>query len=337
MSLKFGLKNQKIEIFKGSFSNFEYQKTITDESAEKTYRHILRKIVDLRDNDKKRQDHFSMMKKIGRADPVKVFRKEQKFKRKSKVYKNRIRRLLNDELPKLPRDKGEFLLHLLNSDADIPSIATISNITKKFGKRQLFNDLSFEILPNEKILLVGKNGSGKTTLLNMIYGLDRDFEGEIEFHEISINGQIVEPTLYYFKQENFDDLDYNLTVRDELTKFVLEGQSVAIKIENNKLVNLHNISDELLLEHLSQVEFVDRYLGMNTEELSEGEKIKLRFAKLLLKDPHLLLLDEPTNHLDDRNKSGILNAIKNFKGAMIVATHDTELINTINWDYKIQL
>ncbi|QQR93275.1 ABC-F family ATP-binding cassette domain-containing protein [bacterium] len=320
------LKNNQIEIYKGNFEKFWYSKREKEEETEERFRLVMKKIEKYRENDRRRQDKFTENKKIGKADPVKVFRKKYKFIHQNKVYKNRVRRLLNKELPKLPKDKQDLLLEFAYAPFENNEpLMVIDNLSKSYTKRKVLNNLDFQIEPKEKILVIGPNGSGKTTLLKILAGIERDFEGKITRGE-KLN-------LAYFKQDNFDDLNYKNTVFEEFVKFVLHQNHDTFK----ELETVHNITAEQVLEQIKLLEFDSSYTKRGIADLSEGEKIKLRFAKLLLLEPNLLLLDEPTNHLDSRNKTGVLNAIKNFEGAIIVVTHDPEVINLINWDYKINL
>ncbi len=286
----------------------------------------MRKIERLRDNDKKRQEKFSQNKKLKNSDPVKVFRKKFKFIHQNQVYKKRVRRLLNEELPTLPKEKQKLLLEFAYSPFESSEpLMIVDKLGKYFGRIKVFGNINFQIEPKEKILVTGKNGAGKTTLLRILAELERDFEGKITKSE-NLN-------LAYFKQENFDDLNYENNVFEEFVKFVLDPNHNTF----NKVSENHNIDETQVLEQIKYLEFDDKYLEQKIEDLSEGEKIKLRFAKLLLLEPNLLLLDEPTNHLDARNKTGVLQAIKNFKEAIVVVSHDPEVINLLNWDYVISL
>lgn len=311
------IRDGKITTYKTNFEKFFQTKNDADYSMEEKYKKIFQKINDLRSNDKWRQDKFSAMKKSGKADPVKVFRKKQKFMHQNTVYKNRIRRMIHEELPTLPQERKDFLFNLLNSDSEYSYLMDVTDLSKKFGTRVLFKNLNFEIIPTEKVLVTGANGSGKTTLLRILAELEKDYQGTIKRSE--------DLNIAYFKQENFDDLNYDNNVREEFVKFIVGD------------VEHHNIHDDQILEHIQKLEFDKSYLDRLVSELSEGEKIKLRFAKILLLEPNLLILDEPTNHLDDRNKLAVVRAIKSFKGAIVAVTHDPEIKSAIEWDFNIDL
>lgn len=327
------IESKKVTVYKGDFEDFIIKKAQDDFDIEQQYNKIIRTVQRLRSNDTKRQDKFSSMRKQGKADPIKFFRKKNKFLHQNKVYKKRVNRLIDEELPKLPLKKQELVLDFINSPFIDNSLIRVTDLTKKIRNHRLFTNLSFDILPNEKILLSGPNGSGKTTLLKIISGFEKDFTGKIETSP-SLN-------MRYFTQENYDDLNYENTVRDEIVKLIVSEQLKSVgEITPEILAKAfknHNIHDDQILEHLIQLDFGKANLDQLVNSLSEGEKLKLRIAKLLLFEPNLLILDEPTNHLDLRNKKSIIKAINNFKGALIVATHDIELIEFIDWDFKIEL
>lgn len=328
------IEDGKISIYKGNFDHFLSQKAEITFKTEDYYNKIIRKVTDLRLSDMKRQDKFSMMRKGKKADPVKFFRKKNKFLHQNSVYKNRIKRLMKEELPKLPKEKQQLLIDFINSPIEELFLAQINKISKKFNKKYLFKEIDFEIIPQEKILISGKNGAGKTTLLKIIAGLERDFEGSVEFSPML--------DLQYFKQENFDDLTYSNTLREELIKFILREQLIAQNLDSsiekiNVLYPLNNIHDDQLMEHLEKLGFTIKNLDQQINDFSEGEKIKIRFSKILLLEPNLLLLDEPTNHLDLVNKKGIIEAIKRYNGSLVVVTHDPELISAIEWNFHLEL
>lgn len=331
------MNNERIDIFRGGYDKFAIQKTEKDIELNKTFKLIKKKITDLRESDMKRQDHWTMMKKLKKIDPVKLHRKDQKFKQQNRVYKNRIRRLIDKDLPDLPAEKREFLLNLLNNENYTSNIISVEHLSKSFGRHTVLADINFEVEPQEKILITGKNGAGKTTLLKLIGKLERDFEGEIKYED----GLHME----YFTQENFEGLTYNLTLKEEIIKYVLENQGLTVRLADynpehpnrDRILNPHNVSPDMIYEHISQVEFNEDDLNRNVETFSEGEKVKLRLAKLLLKEPDIILFDEPTNHLDIRAKSGVMKGISKFTGAILVVTHDRELIEKISWDDRIDL
>lgn len=329
------IDQNKITIYNSNFDKFIDKKSENRFEIEDTYSKVIRQITRLRTNDIKRQDKFSMMRKTKKADPVKFFRKKTKFLHQNKVYKKKVKRLLEEQLPKLPKDKQQLVIDFANSPIEDTFLLRVNNISKSFGKRKIFSKIDFEVLPHEKILITGENGAGKTTLLKILAGIEKDYTGEIESSKLLKHIQ-------YFKQENFEDLNYSNTVSEELSKFVISEQlkSLGEDFDDerlNKLLENSNIHEEQILEHIETLGFQKSNLKQKVDDLSEGEKIKLRFAKILLLEPELLILDEPTNHLDIVNKLGIINGIKRYKGACVTVTHDTELIEAVEWDFNLKL
>ncbi|HET8679459.1 MAG TPA: ATP-binding cassette domain-containing protein, partial [bacterium] len=150
--------------------------------------------------------------------------------------------------------------------------------------------------------LLGPNGAGKSTLLRLIAGLESPTSG------IVILGTGVRPR--YFAQESAEDLDLDSTVLDE----VLADRPLEPEQVRTYLGRFLFSGDEAY-----------KRVGM----LSGGERQRLSLAKLLLDEPNLLLLDEPTNHLDIPSREALEEALRQFPGTMIVATHDRYLLERL--------
>ena len=175
-----------------------------------------------------------------------------------------------------------------------PPIMTIKGAKLAFGTNQLFSDVSFSINRGDKISLVGRNGCGKSTLLKVISGILEPDDGEI----------FLQPNtrVSYMPQE--PDFSGYKTLRE----VVLSG------LENSEQ-NLDYKAD-ILIKELAIREH------QKPEESSGGERKKAALAKALICEPDILLLDEPTNHLDMPTIEKLEDIIKNFKGAVILISHD---------------
>ena len=175
-----------------------------------------------------------------------------------------------------------------------PPIMTIKSARLAFGTNQLFEDVNFSINRGDKISLVGRNGCGKSTLLKVISGILEPDDGEI----------FIQPhtKISYMPQE--PDFSGYKTLRE----VVLSGLA-------NEEENLHYKAD-ILIKELAIRE------NQAPEESSGGERKKAALAKALIGEPDILLLDEPTNHLDMPTIEKLEEVIKNFKGAIILISHD---------------
>ena len=180
---------------------------------------------------------------------------------------------------------------------------TINNLSKSYGTRVLFDNLSFSIGKNEKIGLVGRNGHGKTTLLKMIVG-----EAEYDSGEIQI------PKNYkigYLKQHL--DFKYNTVIEEVASGLPKEETDNTWKAE----------------KVLFGLGFSKEDLTKNPSMFSGGYKIRLNLAKILLSDADMLLLDEPNNYLDIVAIRWLVKFLKSLKGELILITHDRSFMDQV--------
>ena len=179
---------------------------------------------------------------------------------------------------------------------------TVENISKSYGERVLFNDISFGINKDQKIAFVAKNGSGKTSILNIIAGLDTSDTGQI----ISRKGI----SIAYLAQNM--DLDPALTIEE--TIFATDNTVLNVvkqyeaALENPENADAFQTAFDLM-EQYNAWDFETQYrqilsklklddLTLKVGALSGGQKKRLSLAIVLINKPDLLILDEPTNHLD---------------------------------------
>lgn len=214
----------------------------------------------------------------------------------------------------------------------------IENLTKQYGVKTVFENLSLSISSGDKIALVGINGTGKSALLKCI--------AEIEEH----NGTVTHPngfTIEYAAQSPV--LDESLSITDNVLDRSHPVMQL-IKKYNDILKQMETDYNEALAHELSevqtQIEQLDGFTYRSSAEailtklgilnlespvstLSGGQKKRVALAKSLLKAPDLLLLDEPTNHLDFESIYWLIQFIKNYNKAVLVVTHDRYFLNEI--------
>lgn len=180
-------------------------------------------------------------------------------------------------------------------------VVRLKSLTKQYPGKELFTNLDLLVERGQKLGIVGPNGSGKSTLLKIIAGiLDAD-DGEIN---IGYNVDMV-----YFAQQ-FDHLNPQNTVIDELA-------------------NETNLNAQEARNMLAKFLFLGDDAFKKVEYLSGGEKCRLAIAKVIANNPNLLILDEPTNHLDIASREVLEHALHDFKGTIIVASHDRYLLDKI--------
>ena len=220
----------------------------------------------------------------------------------------------------------------------------IDNLSLSFGTAEVYKNLTVEFNQNDKVGIIGVNGAGKTTLFKLILGeLTPDAGIIIVSSKIGYLPQVIE--------DNFDKemsvFDYLLSARpikeleNKLTN--LYEQIATEKNEHNLkkyMKDITKVEDELtyyeqynaeseLLKIIAGMNIGDTLLDLKLKNLSGGQKSKIAFARLLYSKPETLLLDEPTNHLDLDTKDYIIEYLKNYKGLILVISHDTSFLDEI--------
>jgi len=180
------------------------------------------------------------------------------------------------------------------------------NISKKFGDKLLYEDLSFNLPRGGIIGIIGANGAGKTTLFRLITGEEKPDSGEFK------TGETVE--IAYVDQSR-DDLEGNKTVWEEISDGLDNITIGNYTVPSRGYVSRFNFKGE------DQQKFV--------KDLSGGERNRLHLAKLLKSGGNLLLLDEPTNDLDVETLRALEEAILNFPGCVVVISHDRWFLDRI--------
>ena len=167
----------------------------------------------------------------------------------------------------------------------------------------LIKGLSFYVGKNDRIAIIGKNGKGKTTLLNLLAGELSPSGGRVRCHR--------DLKLAYFGQTNINRLDLRKTVEEEIMDVHPEhNRGVA-----RNICGVMMFPGDLALKKISV--------------LSGGERSRTLLGKLLVSPANMLLLDEPTNHLDMESTESLLEAIDEFRGAVIIVTHSEMILHAL--------
>ena len=223
------------------------------------------------------------------------------------------------------------------------SLVTVMKVSLNFFERQIFNQIGLQVNPGDRIGLVGRNGSGKTTLLRIIKGEIALETGEVRIAKKSRIGYLpqdiheaVSGTLLQSLIESIPgraDLENRLKEVEHTLKADPDKQNQTKSGE--KIAAIHQDLNRLDLEFpRHEAEKILLGLGFETADfirpvasLSGGWKMRAALATLLYQKPDLLLLDEPTNHLDIPSVRWLVEFLQNFKGAMILVSHDREFLN----------
>lgn len=221
----------------------------------------------------------------------------------------------------------------------------ISGVTKNYGNKTLYRNGSFQINAGEKIGLVGPNGAGKTTIFRLITGEERPDEGAISKSDKLKVG--------YFSQ-NIEEMK-GRTVLDEVKSAIPKYLQTKTQLAELETKLSEEMSDDKMAQTLErygelQAQFEelggydvdsrvaeiltglgippDEQLRM-TDSFSGGWKMRIALAKILALQPDVLLMDEPTNHLDLESIIWLENWIVNFKGSLLMTSHDRDFMNRI--------
>ncbi|MCX6292347.1 MAG: ABC-F family ATP-binding cassette domain-containing protein [Bacteroidetes bacterium] len=219
---------------------------------------------------------------------------------------------------------------------------SLNNISFEFGGRYLYKEATWQINPGEKIGLIGANGTGKSTLLRIINGEYSLESGNISRLKNLSLGFLNQDLLSYDSEKNI--LDVAMEAFSDQLKLHEEIEDILARLE-------HDHSEELLHQlHDKQTayEAADGYnlqykaeqllegLGFSTTDLkrplttfSGGWRMRVMLAKIMLQQPDILMLDEPTNHLDLPSILWIENYLREYKGTVIIVSHDRYFLDKV--------
>jgi len=191
---------------------------------------------------------------------------------------------------------------------------TISQVTKSFGARTLFSDVSLQVNRGNRIGLIGPNGAGKSTLFSLILGQDSPDEGIIALQKSARIGYLPQESLPAGKETIL-----------ELAMFGGSVNSGSVEI----VEDLDHQREAKAKRILSGLAFRERDFTRPAAEFSGGWIIRAHLARLLVAEPDLLLLDEPTNHLDLQSVGWLQNYLREYTGAIVLVSHDRAFLNAI--------
>ena len=224
----------------------------------------------------------------------------------------------------------------------MPSLS-VRNLEVTFVDRTLFSNVSFDVEPRDKMGFIGANGVGKTTLFRVLSGELSPTNGTVAFEKSVRVGYMEQHSCKDPEVSVFDEL---VSVFDHLKEIERETAAVTSDIENkNGDINALVERQTALIEEyeskggltyksrtrsaLLGLGFTEKDFEMKVGNLSGGQRSKLCLAKLLLSQSNFLLLDEPTNHLDIKSVGWLEDFLRDFKGAMIIISHDRYFLDNV--------
>ncbi|RDW19043.1 ABC transporter [Oceanobacillus arenosus] len=299
------LDNETVTAFKGNYSDYIAQKEVARKSQANAYEQYVNKKRQLENalqlKEQKAQRATKTPKSVSRSEAsitgAKPYfaKKQKKLNQAAKAIETRIEKL--EEVEKV-KEAPPIKMALPNEESFKGRIVLrVENLEGKINERILWNPVYFQIKGGDRIGIIGKNGVGKSTLIKMIIN-----------HEAGIS---ISPAMEagYFSQ-NLDVLDLNQSI--------LENVSSTSK------------QDETLIRTvLARLHFYREDVYKKVEVLSGGERVKVAFAKLFVRDINTLILDEPTNFLDIEAVEALEDLLANYQGTILLVSHDRRFIATI--------
>jgi len=186
-------------------------------------------------------------------------------------------------------------------------ILELEHVAKRYGAKEIIHDFSYTFKKGDRIGLAGKNGTGKSTFLNLITGEEKPDKGSIAVGETTVYG--------YYKQGG---LEVNETDR---VLDVVKNIADYIEMANGEVITASQLLTHFLFPPEKQFGFVNK--------LSGGEKKRLQLMRVLMKNPNFLILDEPSNDLDIDTLNVLEDFLDNYKGVLILVSHDRYLLDKL--------
>ena len=183
-------------------------------------------------------------------------------------------------------------------------VAELTDVSKSYGDRTLIKDFTYEFTPDDRIGIIGMNGAGKSTLMNLITGRIEPDSGTVDIGSTIQFG--------YFDQHS-DELQSGINNNQRVIDY-LKDIAELVKTSDGSIITASQMLERFLFSPNQQYSPIGK--------LSGGEKRRLFLLQVLLAAPNVLILDEPTNDLDVQTLGVLEEYLEDFKGAVIVVSHD---------------
>ena len=285
------IRNKQIEQYKGNYDDFCKMLEQKKLVELKNWEKQEKKLVELKKNNSNKKAEQLIVKNDKKAQRKKIINKENNEPVINKLVKPK------DYIVKFSFMNPSIIDH---------NLITIDNVSFSYDNNNidLFQNLSLGISPDERICIVGPNGVGKSTLLKLMMGDLVPTLGNIDINRKLRIGK--------YSQHSVDNIPNDLTPVSLLQKI---DTNLSIQEARRCLGNYGLESHAHLIEN---------------KDLSGGQKARVQFALINILKPHAIFLDEPTNHLDIESINALITAINNYKGAIVIISHDSKLIEETN-------
>ncbi|MDU2702725.1 MAG: ABC-F family ATP-binding cassette domain-containing protein, partial [Clostridium sp.] len=263
------------------------------------------KFLELREKDYESQLKAYNLQQAEIKRQEAIIEKFRSFNREKSIRAAESREKALDRMEKIDapdEEKGPAKIKFETSVKSGYDVLHAENLSKSFGDKHLFSNLSLDLKRGEKIALIGENGRGKTTFFNILMDKIKPDSG------VKVLGTNV--NIGYYDQEQ-SNLCEDKTIIDEVWD------------------DFPELTTSQVRGALATFLFTGEDVFKTINKLSGGEKCRINLLKLMLSRSNLLLLDEPTNHLDILSREALEEAILSYDGTLIVISHDRYFLNKV--------
>src|SRR2546429_3241059 len=220
---------------------------------------------------------------------------------KARQVQSRIKLLEKEELVEVREERASVRFRFPPAPRSGREVARLDRVSKSYGERPVYRDLSAQVLRGERIAVIGLNGAGKTTLLRLLAGELAPDGGTVQLgHNVRLG---------YFAQHHTEQLDASRTVLEEVARLVPDQPQSWVR--------------SVLGAFLFSGDDVDKRIAV----LSGGERARVALATLLVVPSNFLLMDEPTNHLDLDSSEALIDALTRYEGTLLFVSHNRSFVN----------
>jgi len=223
---------------------------------------------------------------------------------KAAQVQSRVKALDKIEKIELPKKRKIVKFDFRQPPRSGDQVVTLENVRKAYGRRVIYDGFNINIRRGERWCVMGKNGAGKSTLLKIVAGAVQPDSGTVRLG--------ASLTMGYFAQQALDLLNPDFTIEQQLQR----------DFPDESIGSLRSLAGAF--------QFSGEDIDKKIRALSGGEKTRLVMARMLLHPPNFLVLDEPTNHLDVATKEMLIDALKDFEGAMLFVSHDRTFLRGLS-------
>lgn len=280
----FELESKRLSIYKGNYSKYLLLKAEKNKALAKKYE--------------------GTEKEIARIEGIIEQQKTWSQERNYKIIKSKQKVIdrLQDSLEKPDAEMEKIKFHFETIAGGNQEVLKIRDLSKTFGERKLFENISLDVMKKERVFIIGPNGCGKTTMLKILQNKLSQDTGRYEI------GSNMKAAFYSQTQDDFVE-------NKSILNFVWEKHIEMNQTEIRKALAIFLFKGE--------------DVNKNILELSGGEKARVALLLMMLSKSNFLILDEPTNHLDIIAREALENALSEYDGTLLIVSHDRYFINKL--------